>query len=104
VQVAADFTFWRGSGESTSEHEGRVLNISSGGMEGMVHRSIDLFPMEVLRFRLALPRQTLGGDARVLRVFAAADMNRIAFSFEQMEDSERVLLVQAITSLAQARK
>jgi hypothetical protein len=104
VQVTADFTFWRGTGENTSEHEGRALNISSGGMEGMVHRSIDLFPMEVVRFRMALHRQTLGGDARVLRVFAAADMNRIAFSFEQMEDSERVLLVQTITHLAQAQR
>lgn len=100
MQLQADFTLWRGQGEISTEHEGRALNISSGGLEGMVHRSIDLFPMEVVRFKLPLPQFTLGGDARVLRIFAAGDMSRIALSFERMEDAERVLLMQLITNMA----
>ncbi len=99
VQVTADFMIWRGQGDLATEHEGRMLNLSSGGLEGMVHRSIDLYPMEVVRFKISLPQFTLGGEARVLRIFAAGDMNRIALSFERMEDNERVLLIQTITAL-----
>lgn len=100
VPLHSDFMLWRGQGDLATEHEGRALNISSGGMEGMVHRSVDLFPMEVVRFSLPLPNFTLGGEARVLRIFAAGDMSRIALSFERMEDGDRVLLMQMITALA----
>ena len=100
VPLQSDFMVWRGQGDMTSEHEGRALNVSTGGLEGMVHRSVDLFPMELVRFKLPLPQLTLGGDARVLRIFAAGDMNRIALSFERMPDEERVLLLQMITTLA----
>lgn len=100
VPLQGDFWLWRGVGELATEHEGRATNVSSGGLEGMVHRSVDLFPMEVVRFKLPLPHFSIGGDARVLRIFAAGDMSRIALSFEKMEDEERVLLLQMLTNLA----
>ena len=100
IQLTCDFIIWRGIGDPMNEFEGRASNVSAGGMEGMIHRSIDLYPMEVVRFKLPLPHFSLAGDARVLRVFAAGEVNRIAFSFERMEDQERVLLVQMIQSIA----